>query len=967
VIKKQISYFVFFGVLLISTMLRSQSDSMLVNYIVSLDQKVTDEHREIGTLDPDSISSLPIGIVKNIGVIKYAICIDSARFTTGMSKFSAYAAIEMPGTGKKMAFAAKNIGFNPKGVYSTNNSKLMLVSEHRIKISPKVVMILKPDGTNYVEWDCNGFKTINLKGYFEFSNTMLIPDPEVSNDSIVKASFEVHANDLHNLLAQINITPFCIKGMKDFAFSVSDATVDLSELANASSMVFPNGYPNTYGSSPEMWTGFYMKQFKVKLPKEISKGEGRMEVSATNFLIDKMGVSGYFQIANLFSTSEGNMSGWAFSIDQLGVNIVTNHLNGGSIAGSVIIPVNENTGISYSASFFNNATTSQTDYEFTLSPTSNLSASLLAAQLDIYPSSSITVSKQGGGKFKPKAILNGKISFGNGNFSAKNLAFEQVTIISDAPYLTYGIFSLVNSAAADSADADTDSESSENPKAGGFKISLQSLSIVISQNAPAISVTAGLNFMSEGGNSLGVIAGVTILTKIEPQVVDGVTRNKWKFNRVRLDEIGIDIQTQSFKLTGLIIFKDDDPVYGKGFFGGIKFMMDGVLSSPAEVNVWFGKKDDYRYFYVDGTIPYTIPIGYGLAIYRFMGGLYYHMKQPGNGVNLASGLYSPVFGSAQTYIPDKMVSIGFKAGITIGTMGSPKPFNGDVAIEVQFNSNGGLNFIKATGDVFFMTDIAERMSKPINEIPISGSMLMMYDNVNKSFHAVLGVQVHYDPINGGGQTILHFEPGKWYVCVGKPSNRCWVDISSLHLDAYFMVGNSIEPMPPLPSEVVSLFNGNLNIPNQRDENKLTTAKGICLGSTLSANTSKEIGFSFFKIYGGFSILVGFDAMLANYDESYHCDGSSGKIGVKGWYLTGQVYAAMQGAVGVKGDIEIAGISKSFDFVVLSGSVAAVLYAELPKPSYIAGAVTCQYNILGVVNGGFDFDFHAGQSCSIVQN
>lgn len=964
-IKKQITYIVFFSLLFISTVLRSQNDSMLVNYIVSLDQKVQDEHREIGALDPDSISSLPIGIVKQLGVIKYAICIDSARFTPGMSKFSAYAAIEMPGTGKKMAFAAKNIGFNPKGVYSTNSSKLMLVSEHRIKISPKVIMILKPDGTNYVEWDCNGFKTINLKGYFEFSNTMLIPDPEVSSDSIVKASFEVHANDLHNFLAQINITPFCIKGMKDFAFSVSAATVDLSELANASSMAFPSGYPNTYGSSPEMWTGFYMKQFKVKLPKEISKGEGRMEVSATNFLIDKMGVSGYFQVANLFSTSEGNMSGWAFSIDQLGVNIVTNHLNGGNIAGSVIIPVNENSGLSYSATFFQNQTTNETDYQFTLSPTNNLNATILAAQLDIYPSSSITVAKQGGGKFKPTAVLNGKISFGSGNFAAKHLDFEQVTIISDAPYLTSGVFAFVNSS---NAGSDSLNESSTDaPKAGGFNISIQNLTIIISQSAPAIKVTAGLNFMSEGSNSLGVIAGVTLLTKIESETIDGITKNKWKFNRVRLDDIGIDIQTQSFKLKGLIIFKDDDPVYGKGFFGGIQFMMDGVLSSPAEVNVWFGKKEDYRYFYVDGTIPYTIPIGYGLAIYRFMGGLYYHMKQPGNGVNLASGLYTPVFGAAQTYIPDNTVSIGFKAGVTIGTMGDPKPFNGDVALEVQFNSMGGLNFIKATGDIFFMADIPERMSKPTNEIPIVGSMLMLYDNVNKSFHAVLGVQVHYDPITGGGQTILHFEPGKWYVCVGKPSNRCWVDISGIHLDSYFMVGNSIEPIPPLPTEVVSLFGGNLSLPNQRDENKLTTAKGMCLGASLNAGTSKEVGFSFFKIYGGFSIVVGFDAMLANYDESYHCSGSTNKIGVNGWYLQGQVYAAMQGAVGVKGEIEIAEVSKSFDFTVLSGSIAAVLYAELPKPSYLQGAVTCQYNILNVVNGSFDFDFHTGQSCSIIQN
>ncbi|MBS1638041.1 MAG: hypothetical protein JST26_19160 [Bacteroidetes bacterium] len=973
---KTIKTYLFFLCILLSAHLFSQSEAdtanPLVNYIISLDQKVQDEHREIGTLDPDSISSLPIGIIKQLGIIKYTICVDSATWTPGVSKFSAYAAIEMPGTGKKMAFAAKNIGFNPKGVYSTNNSKLLLVSEHHIKISPKVVMVLKPDGTNYVEWDCNGFKSINLKGYFEFSNTMLIPDPDVPHpDSTVHASFEIHTNDIHNFIAQINMSPFCIKGLKDFTFSVTDATVDMSELANAPNMTYPAGYPNTNGSDPQLWTGFYLKQFKIKLPKEISKGEDRMEVSANNFLIDKLGVSGYFQVTNLFGTNEGSMSGWAFSISQLGINIVTNHLNGGSIAGSVIIPVNDNVGLDYSAAFFHNDNTNEVDYQFTLSPKENLSASVLSADLDIYPTSSISVSKQAGSKFKPTAVLNGKISFGNGNFSAKHLDFEQVTIISEAPYLTNGIFSFVNSGSGSSGTNTTTTNPSgggDDPKAGNFSISIQNITIVISQSAPAIGVTAGLNFMSEGGNSLGVTAGVTVLTKIEPTVVDGVTRNKWKFDRVRLNDIGIDIQTQSFTLTGLIMFKDNDPVYGKGFFGSISFMMEGVLSSPASVNVWFGKVNDYRYFYVDGTIPYTVPIGYGLAIYRFMGGLYYHMKQPGNGVNLATGLYTPVFGAAQTYIPDNTVGIGFKAGITIGTLGSPKPFNGDVALEVQFNSNGGLNMIKLTGDVFFMSDITERLNKPTNEVPVHGGMVMLYDNINKSFHAVLSVDVHYAPITGGGQTVIHAEPGIWYVCVGKPSNRCYIDVAGMvHLDSYFMVGNSIEPIPPVPAEVVSLFGGNLNLPNQRDASQLQTAQGICLGASLTGGSSKEYGLSFFKVYGNFSLIVGFDAMLAHYPAQYHCQGSSGEFGFHNWYLTGQVYAGMQGAVGVKGDIEIAGISQSFDFQILSGSVAAVLYAQMPKPFYMQGAVACHYNILNTVHGSFDYDFTVGSVCNIVQN
>jgi hypothetical protein len=70
---------------------------------------------------------------------------------------------------------------------------------------------------------------------------------------------------------------------------------------------------------------------------------------------------------------------------------------------------------------------------------------------------------------------------------------------------------------------------------------------------------------------------------------------------------------------------------------------------------------------------------------------------------------------------------------------------------------------------------------------------------------------------------------------------------------------------------------------------------------------------------------------------------------------------MQGSIGVKGEV----LKRNFDFTVLSGSVAAVLYAQLPKPYYFHGQVGCQYDILSVVKGNFNFDFSLGDYCNVV--
>lgn len=340
-----------------------------IDRVISIVNTVESKNNFIDQLNPDSNMSLPFGIIKQIGAVRYTIAVDSMHFLSHAAFFSAYASIDFPGTTKKMAFRGSNIKFNPKGVIGGEQAKLYLVSNHLIPINSTVSLKLLGNGQNWVEWDCNGFKAINLVGNFVFKKGKLLPDPSQTTDSVVTASFQLYTEDIHNFIAGVNITPFKINGLNDWTFKVTSAVVDMSELTNSNNMIFPLGYQNPNLITPNMWTGFYLQALKIKLPREISKAGTRTEINVNNLLIDNTGISGLFKANNIVAMNEGSMNGWNFAIDEIGVGFTCNQLTSGNLKGRVNIPIMDSAqSLQYNASINYNPIINDLDYSFIINP-----------------------------------------------------------------------------------------------------------------------------------------------------------------------------------------------------------------------------------------------------------------------------------------------------------------------------------------------------------------------------------------------------------------------------------------------------------------------------------------------------------------------------------------------------------------------------------------------------------------------
>lgn len=190
----------------------------------------------INILDSSRIISLPVGLPNVLKSPNYDIAITQANFHTGGATFNANMMIINPFDGKRLCFEAQNVPFSYSGGMS-GDARLLLVSEKSFKICNGVRMFVLPG--SFVEFNCNGFKSLTLKGKVVLSGKTFVK-VNTSGDSIsgpIEAYFETTINDWNNLFLSLNnIDPFRLRNVPDVSFECNNLTIDYSDYRNPNNM-----------------------------------------------------------------------------------------------------------------------------------------------------------------------------------------------------------------------------------------------------------------------------------------------------------------------------------------------------------------------------------------------------------------------------------------------------------------------------------------------------------------------------------------------------------------------------------------------------------------------------------------------------------------------------------------------------------------------------------------------------------
>jgi hypothetical protein len=919
--------------------------------IHSLAKDIAENGRTTDKLSANDFADLPLGIARKSGSATYVIAIDSAYSEERGWFFSAYGSIMLPGTTQPLAFAAKNIAFNAGGLTSSSQVKLLLVSTIKVKINDNVSMILPGDGRNFIEWDCNGFKSINLKGDFIFSDAFIEPDSTLAPDvNSVRAGFEINTKDINDILLSVSITPFKLSGVDELSFEIKNAVADFSDIANPTGFSFPADYQQTYGVDIKLWRGFFIQDATIHF-NSFANADKKPSLFAKNFLIDDLGVSGTVGGTNLISLKEGSVGGWPISIDQVSVKFLLNRVTGGSLGGNLNIPLLGEDPIPYAAQM--EQVENELNYKFSVATTDSKQFKSPLGSITLGKGSVISIERRRG-KWLPSTLLNGFIDVNASPLVADGIKFEKLGLTTEAPYITSGIFSTVTGKKSSTAN---------------FPIRIDSVHLGIYRGEASLGFAVALNFMNSQDKGFAASTYVQLLAKMYETPASEKNANKkqeWKLEKVKVNDVSLDCNVMAITLKGGLSIYDSDPVYGSGFRGNILFNIASLLGNGVKVNAYFGSKETFRYWHIDVLIPLPdpgIPLVPGvLKIDGIIGGASYNMSRQKVFVPDFSnlGTTKKINENAEqplTYIPDQKTALAFIAGVTLSSA-SKKVFNGDAILEVAFNGGGGLRYINFSGSAFFITDVEERERGQTATGAIYANLNMLYDAENSTFHANLKTYVNVagglikgiGPNNLVGEAVIHADPRDWYIYIGRASQMVGVNIASLaESRMYFMIGTQVEDIPPPPPEVREIF-GQIDPSLMRDGNLLTRGRGFATGVHFKVGYDSKNDLSPFYIV--LVVGAGADVMIRDYGDQ-QCKGS-GQIGINGWYASGQAYVFLIGKVGV------------FDFDIVSLGAAALLQAKLPNPSWLKGQLAGRYKILGgLISGSFDLEFTVGEKCELV--
>ncbi len=929
------------------------------------------------------ILTLPVGIRKG----EYELIIRELSYNkeTDKNRVFASCAFVFKENGQRMAFEGYVDVEGQKGMGTAGS--LALVTPVSRTMGSELILIFN-EGTR-VNFGCEGVESFYAKMDLLVDSVKIKPVDARGKPTggWLSASFDGYFDDFDNYSLGFDFNQsFGFKGLDGFVFTLKGATLDQSDVFTPATARFPEGYGlEGDETSRNLWKGIAITSASVTLPEFFSKPGLSLEVDETpsieqrltlgleNVILDNNGFSGkVISKSEIFSSELLDKDRWDISLSEFFLEFLKGNVAGLGFGGDINIPpFGKNSLLPYRASY----NYSTNNYEFEVGLTGEYDLPVLGCTVDLNRNSYIEIVVKDGGIYptiNACGILSIDAPLGDGDQPKKlkipDVPFENMRISRSAPYFEIGSVGLTGEISS--------------PELAGFELYLENIAPFMSDNGAGLRFDAGVKLSEVFGGEAGI------------QLYGDYT--KWKFDRVEVDRVAVDFKSGGYSVNGEVAFKNGDEIYGSGFRGDVQFSLLNMFTFDA-VAV-FGKKDTYRYFLTDvfyETAPSSgiILVPTPISFYGFGGGLYRRMQQsssPNTQTEFGKSL------SGINYIPDKTVGMGFMTSTKFGLAAPASAFSAKVGFEIQFNDNGGLNFVQLRGDASFMDDykkwgkLADNVNEAVNKLEerggkiqlsaksdlkvpenkssgfLTASMLMEYDAAHKVFTADLNAYLNAGFIKGVGENgrmgwaSIRVSKDDWHAYLGTPSDRLGIEILKLaRTDGYFMIGDNIPELPLPPQKVLKNFSkAKQEKLNNRSTYDMAQGSGIAFGQSLEVKFNAELT----PFYAKMGVGLGAEFLLKNYGTNAYCAGGEPPLGINGWYARAQAWAWVEADIGLQA--KVFGRRRSFSILDLSAS--ALLEGAGPNPFYFSGAVGGRFSVMGgLVSGRCDFDFEIGDECKVM--
>jgi len=221
----------------------------------------------------------------------------------------------------------------------------------------------------YINWQADSLAALHIDIDIAIPKLKKVANGTATDERPV-LNIQTDIKDWNNWTASAAMDDFEAEALPGWTFCPGAIVYDHSTTVNDNNMgSFPAGYDKSKAdirTNDKEWMGLYISKVGVKFPKamEVGKEDGdgdrRLTLAAKDMFFDKSGVSLKFGAEDVISAKTGKLGGWAFTLDNVGVEFLQSNFEKAYFDGNMKLPL-VNSDIAYTCNIYNQKRFKKTD------------------------------------------------------------------------------------------------------------------------------------------------------------------------------------------------------------------------------------------------------------------------------------------------------------------------------------------------------------------------------------------------------------------------------------------------------------------------------------------------------------------------------------------------------------------------------------------------------------------------------
>jgi len=311
---------------------------------------------------------LPLKLPKSVNKTPVDIQIASMKFTPTNASMNIVGELVLPKSNytrnEILVLGAPRICMSPDRVLPEGGSISLLSDFTVVDPSTKFEMtfnapqnVVNPTDGCYISWKADELELILLDFDMQIPKLKKVDaNGDATNERPILNIKESIAS-WDDLVANVTMDNFEVDGLNGWLFKPGEIVFDYSMYRNGGDLDIPKGYSwkgfeyteTEFKQNPGLWKGIYINDMEILFPKTLQFGnaknteDGRLKIAAEKVIYDFSGLTLSLKLASLLDAKTTKLGGWAFSIDNLQLNILQSKFKDCFFDGKFDVPLLDGT------------------------------------------------------------------------------------------------------------------------------------------------------------------------------------------------------------------------------------------------------------------------------------------------------------------------------------------------------------------------------------------------------------------------------------------------------------------------------------------------------------------------------------------------------------------------------------------------------------------------------------------------